>query len=121
MGPAVTSEPNAGKRSEDPRSVRPENIAPYDDPQGPPVFDRRATATALGSVDLAPCRTAGGLQGSGHLRITFANDGSVSATRVDQPPFAGTPSGDCVAGLFARVHIPPFAGLPVTVGKSFTL
>ena len=115
---AAASEPDAGQR---PSARRKEPCYPYEECGAGPPFDRGATATALGYVDLAPCRTPGAVRGSGHLRILFANDGSVATTRVDRPPFEGTATGDCIAAQFARVHIPPFVGDAVTVGKAFDL
>ncbi len=40
---------------------------------------------------------------------------------VDQPPFAGSAVGGCVAGKFRAAHIPAFAGGSVSVGKSFVI
>jgi hypothetical protein len=37
------------------------------------------------------------------------------------PPFAGTPVGGCVAGVFKRARVPAFSGDPVTVSKSFSI
>ncbi len=84
-------------------------------------FDRGAAAAALGSVNVAGCKKADGPTGSGHIKVTFAPNGSVQSAFVDQPPFAGTPVGGCVAGKFRSAHIPAFGGSPVPVGKSFTI
>jgi hypothetical protein len=43
--------------------------------------------------------------------VTFANDGAVSGVVVG-PPFAGTPTGACVAEGLSAAHVPPFAGKP---------
>ena len=120
----AASDPNAHRRFSD---LRREDLGDGL-PQGPagaapssaPPFDRHAAALALGSVDLAPCIADAGVRGEGHVIIVFAGDGSVSSARIDRPPFEATPEGGCIAGLFARVHIPPFGGRPVTVGKAFT-
>jgi hypothetical protein len=45
----------------------------------------------------------------------------VQSAVVDQPPFAGTAVGGCVAGKFRSAHIPAFAGGSVSVGKSFVV
>jgi hypothetical protein len=84
-------------------------------------FDRGAAAAALGSVNVAGCKKSDGPTGSGHIKITFAPTGNVASAQVDQPPFAGTAVGGCVAGKFRSAHIPAFAGSSVTVGKSFTI
>jgi predicted Zn finger-like uncharacterized protein len=84
-------------------------------------FDRGAAAGALGAVNVGSCKRPDGPTGSGHVAVTFAPDGSVSTAVVDQPPFAGTPVGGCVAGKFRSAHIPGFSGGPVKVGKSFAI
>jgi hypothetical protein len=46
----------------------------------------------------------------------------VARVVVDEPPYEGTPVGDCVAKRFGTVHVPPFVGdANVAVGKSFEL
>jgi hypothetical protein len=40
---------------------------------------------------------------------------------VDQPPYAGTAVGGCVAGKFRSAHVPPFAGGNMPVGKRFSI
>jgi hypothetical protein len=84
-------------------------------------FDRGAASAALGSISVSSCKKPDGPTGSGHLKITFGPSGTVTSAVVDQPPFAGTAVGGCVAGKFRSAHIPAFAGSPVTVGKSFSM
>ena len=84
-------------------------------------FDRGAAAAALGSVSVGGCKKSDGPTGSGHVSITFAPSGNVQSAVVDQPPFAGTAVGGCVAGKFRGAHIPAFSGAAVHVGKSFTI
>lgn len=88
---------------------------------GSPPFDRGAAAGALGAVNLASCKKADGPTGSGHVKVTFESNGAVSKVDVDQPPFAGTAVGGCVAGKFRGAKIPAFSGGSMTVGKSFSL
>ncbi len=45
----------------------------------------------------------------------------MTSATVQGGPFAGTPTGGCVAGLFRRAKVPPFSGNPVTVSKSFAV
>jgi hypothetical protein len=82
-------------------------------------FDRAAAGAALGAVNLAVCRKSGGPTGSGRVLVTFAPAGTVSAVAVDQPPFAGTEVGRCVAGRFSEAQVPAFGGTAVTVRKPF--
>jgi hypothetical protein len=84
-------------------------------------FDRGAAAGALGAVNVASCKRSDGPTGSGHVSVTFSPDGSVSTAQVDQPPFAGTAVGGCVAGKFRGARVPAFAGGSVKVGKSFVI
>jgi hypothetical protein len=84
-------------------------------------FDRGAASGALGGINLSSCKKPDGPTGSGHVKVTFANNGTVSAVEVDQPPFAGTAVGGCIAQKFRGAKIPAFSGPPVTVGKSFSL
>ena len=55
------------------------------------------------------------------MTLTFAADGSVQRANVDQPPFAGTSVGACVAEKYRVIRIPAFEGAPVLVGKSFVI
>jgi predicted Zn finger-like uncharacterized protein len=84
-------------------------------------FDRGAASGALGGVNVASCKRPDGPTGPGHVQVTFAPDGSVSTANVDQPPYAGTAVGGCVAGKFRGARIPAFAGSSVKVGKSFVI
>ena len=86
----------------------------------PGHFDRECTARAVGLVNLSDCAkdTSGG---SGHLRIQLLPSGGVGNAHVDSPNFAGTATARCIEERFSRIHIPPFEGAPVTIGKSFTL
>lgn len=83
-------------------------------------FDRVATACAVEAVPVARCRALG-VAGSGHVKITFAPDGSVTNVDVDEPPFRGSSAEPCLVKLFERVRVPAWCGAPVTVGKSFAL
>jgi hypothetical protein len=37
-----------------------------------------------------------------------------------EPPLAGTPAGNCVAGKFRSLRVPPFRGSAVTVRKTIS-
>jgi hypothetical protein len=86
-----------------------------------PPFDRRAAAAALGAVNLASCARPGGPAGSGRVSVTFGQNGLVVSAVVDQPPYAGTPTGECIARVFRGVRVPAFSGSVVKIGKSFSL
>ena len=104
------------------KSAGADNTPPPATAQGSSApFDRGAAAAALGSVNVASCKKPDGPTGSGHVKITFSPNGTVQSAVVDQPPFAGTAVGGCVAGKFRSAHIPAFAGSPVPVGKSFVI
>jgi predicted Zn finger-like uncharacterized protein len=83
------------------------------------AFDRPAAARALG-INVASCKRADGPTGAGHVKVTFQPSGSVSAVDVDAP-YAGTATGACVAQRYRRAAVPPFAGGPLSVGKSFAI
>lgn len=84
-------------------------------------FDRGAAASALGAVSVQSCKKPDGPTGVGHVRVTFAPDGSASAVTLDLGPFAGTAVGTCIEGKFRNARVPAFAGTPANVGKSFTI
>ncbi|MBX3190042.1 MAG: protein kinase [Labilithrix sp.] len=64
------------------------------------------------------CKKEGGPTGPGNATVTFGTDGAVSGVHVD-PPFAGTPTGDCVAAQLRRAKVNAFSGTPQTVRHSF--
>jgi hypothetical protein len=102
---------------------KPATEAPKDNGGGGSTapFDRGAAQGALGGVNVQSCKKPDGPTGSGHVKITFAPNGSVSSAVVDQGPVPGTAVGGCIAGKFRGAHVPPFGGGPVSVGKSFTI
>jgi predicted Zn finger-like uncharacterized protein len=84
-------------------------------------FDRGAAAGALGGVNVQSCKKPDGPTGSGHVKVTFSPDGSVSSAVVDAAPYQGTGVGGCIAGKYRAARVPAFSGGPVSVGKSFTI
>jgi predicted Zn finger-like uncharacterized protein len=88
---------------------------------GTAPFDRGTASAAIGAVNVQSCKKDGGPTGAGHVKITFAPNGTVSAAVIDSGPFAGTPVGGCIVGKFRGPHVPPFSGGSITVGKSFTI
>ncbi len=84
-------------------------------------FDRGAAAAALGGVNVQSCKRGDGPTGPGHVSVTFSPSGSVSSAVADQPPFAGTAIGGCIAAKFRAARVPAFGGGSVKVGKSFSI
>jgi hypothetical protein len=83
-------------------------------------FDRGAAAASLGAIRFEDCSSPNGPHGSGHAKVTFGLIGNVVSVEVD-PPFTRTSVGRCIAAKLRLVHVPPFSGGPVTVGKSFSV
>jgi hypothetical protein len=84
-----------------------------------PPFDRAVAARELG-ITMATCKRGDGPTGAGHVKVTFQPSGSVSAVDVDAP-YAGTATGACIALRYRGVSVPPFAGGPLAVGKTFVI
>ncbi len=99
-------------------------------------FDRGAAATALGAVSVVPC--AGRDGALGHVKVTFAPSGEVTSVKIDGPiesarldsdpssthasaHDAGASEARCIIAAFSAVHVPPFSGGPITVGKTFSV
>jgi hypothetical protein len=68
---------------------------------------------------LASCRSVGGRTGDGTVTVTFGPDGRVQRASVDQPPFAGTSEGACVASRFQQAKVAPFEGSPASITYTF--
>jgi len=90
---------------------------------GTAPFSVSAAQVALtqAATNSAACKKPDGPTGSGKVQVTFATSGRVTSATVAGPPFAGTPVGGCVAGVFRKAKVPPYAGNPVTVSKSFSV
>jgi serine/threonine protein kinase len=86
-------------------------------------FRPQAARAALDAVapTLASCKRAGGVTGSGHVWVTFAPSGDATLAVVDQPPFAGTIEGGCIAEKLRAAKMPAFEGNPGTVSYSFAI
>ncbi|HVY31695.1 MAG TPA: hypothetical protein VHB79_34405 [Polyangiaceae bacterium] len=95
--------------------------APPAEPAGP--FDRAAAQAALSSAaaQASACRKEGDPSGVASVVITFAPSGRVTSANVSGPPFAGTPTGGCIASALRRAKVPPFDGDRVTVSKTITI
>jgi predicted Zn finger-like uncharacterized protein len=85
-------------------------------------FNMGAAKASLGAIAGAVqgCKR-GDTTGSGRVVVTFAPSGAVQSAAVTDPPFAGTPTGSCVASRFRSAHVPAFTGSPFEVAKHFTI
>ncbi|MDC3960063.1 hypothetical protein [Polyangium jinanense] len=86
-------------------------------------FNRGAASSALGAAAgrAAGCRAPTDPSGTARVSVTFAPSGRATKAQVNGPPFAGTPTGGCIAAAFRSASVPPFSGDPVTVSKSVTI
>ena len=85
-------------------------------------FDKSAAIAALGAAaaNAASCKKPDGPTGGGKASVTFAPSGRATNSTVSGA-LAGTDVGGCVARIFRAAKVPPFAGDPVTVSKSFSI
>jgi hypothetical protein len=86
-------------------------------------FDRSAAIGALKSAaaQASSCRKDGDPSGTATLTITFAPSGRVTSATIQGPPFAGTPTGGCIASTMRHAQIPAFDGDRVTVTKTVVI
>lgn len=135
--PSSASEPPGPARSQPeakPEGAKPEPAAPAgkEEPKPEPTparepaaeasgpFDRSAATAALTSsaAQAAACRKEGDPSGVASVVVTFAPSGRVTSANVSGPPFAGTPTGGCIAAALRKARIPAFEGDRVTVSKT---
>jgi hypothetical protein len=86
-------------------------------------FPKDVAMAMLGvAASQAPaCKKPGGPTGTGKAIVTFDTDGQVVITNIVGEGFPGTPTAQCVAGLFRRVRVPPFSGDRATAAKIFVI
>lgn len=86
-------------------------------------FDVGAASAALSGLAQAAssCRKPGDPGGVAVVMITFAPSGRVTSANISGAPFAGTPTGGCIASTLRRAKVPPFAGSRTTVRKSVVI
>ena len=86
-------------------------------------FDRAAARSALAgaAAQASSCRKDGDPSGTATLTITFAPSGRVTSAQIQGPPFAGTPTGGCIANTMRHITVPAFAGEHVTVTKQIVV
>ncbi len=102
-----------------------EGAAPSEIPPEPqvPPFNAAAAQAALDAAAgrAGSCLAAGEPAGLARVNVTFAPSGNVTVASVVGPPFAGTPTGGCIARAFRSAQVAPFDGKNVTVGKTVSL
>jgi hypothetical protein len=88
-------------------------------PLDPNAFNEPLARSRLSQANgvLVFCNTKG-VTGPGSANITFSPDGTVGTVALD-PPYGGTPAGDCVTGQFKRQKVTPFQGSPHTIKHTF--
>ncbi|HET9934383.1 MAG TPA: hypothetical protein VFQ35_26955 [Polyangiaceae bacterium] len=86
-------------------------------------FDRQAAVNALNTQagQASSCRKGEDPSGTATVVITFAPSGRVTSANVSGPPFAGTPTGGCIAAAFRRARVPEFDGDNITVSKTVVI
>jgi hypothetical protein len=53
--------------------------------------------------------------------VTFAPSGRVTSANISGPPFAGTPTGGCIAAALRKTRVPAFDGERITVSKTVVI
>jgi predicted Zn finger-like uncharacterized protein len=130
--PTSAEKPVAEKPASAPSEAKPEPEKPAakepapapttpGEPAGP--FDRAAAAAALNSsaAQASACRKEGDPSGVASVVITFAPSGRVTSANISGPPFAGTPTGGCIAAALRKARVPAFEGDRVTVSKTIVI
>jgi serine/threonine protein kinase len=118
--------PTVTTTTEPPPLPVPPPPTPKDKEAGPPpdpnAWNEAAARAKLVQANsiLVFCKKADGVTGPGTATVTFNPDGTVGSVTMD-PPYAGTPVGDCVAGHFKRTKVNAFTGSPQTIKHSFTV
>jgi predicted Zn finger-like uncharacterized protein len=120
---AVTKAPSSGGTTKEKEKATPKPVETTMPNEGNAPFSVSAAQVALtqAATNSSSCAKPAGPTGSGKVQVTFATSGRVTTATVMGPPFAGTPVGGCVAGVFRKARVPAFAGNPVTVSKSFAI
>jgi hypothetical protein len=84
-------------------------------------FNRTAAMEAMRQAgDGSRACLNGGASGGARVAVTFARSGAPADVAVEGS-FAGTPVGNCIAGKFRALRIPPFRGSSVTVRRTLSL
>ncbi len=89
-------------------------------PPDPNAFSESVARSKLSQANgvLPFCSKKDGVNGPGSAMVTFSPEGTVTSVAMN-PPYAGTPVGECVAGQLKRVKTNSFKGDPKTIKHSF--
>ncbi len=71
-----------------------------------PPFATKAAEAALAAAasSARACRTEGGPTGEARVKVTFATTGDVVYSEAEGAPFAGSPTGECLARKFKNAR-----------------
>lgn len=123
--PAPKPEPATAPAGEPAPAIAKTEPSPREPAPTGPVgdFDPSAAAAALtaGAAQASACRKEGDPSGVASVVITFAPSGRVTSANVSGPPFAGTPTGGCIAAALRKARVPAFDGDRVTVSKTIVI
>jgi hypothetical protein len=124
--PAAKGDPTSASGAETPTPAstapapgtpEPEAPAPAK-AEGPFNADAARAALASAVTQASGCRKPGDPSGVAAVTITFSPSGRVTSATISGPPFAGTPTGGCIASTLRRARVPAFEGDMVTVRKT---
>jgi hypothetical protein len=82
-------------------------------------FNRTAAMEAMRQAGDGSRACVTGASGGARVAVTFARSGAPADVAVEGS-FAGTPAGNCIAGKFRALRIPPFRGSSVTVRRTLS-
>lgn len=101
----------------------PKEVLPKPAPAATGPFDRDAANSALSSAaaQASACRQDGDPTGVAKVVVTFAPSGRVTSATINGPPFAGTPTGSCIAKTMRGMNLPPFQGDLMTISKTVVI
>jgi hypothetical protein len=120
--PSRTHAPKPAGDEESGGNTPPETRLPDSNEPPPqrPTIDQGAlrAAFAEGEAKARACLGAASPSGTARFSVTFAPSGEAVAAIVSGAPFANTLEGQCMAGKFRTLHVPPFTGGEVIVRKS---
>lgn len=74
---------------------------------------------ALGTVDLAPCRSVGLQAGYLRMRVTFRRDGRIVHAAVESPEPPPQGALECIADVLQDARVPAFDGRDASLSRSF--
>ncbi len=93
--------------------------APSNAPATPGRNDVIAAMRGVQS-NVRQCAASTGQSGTASINVVFASSGRVTTANV-APPFAGTPTGSCMARAVRAAVVPPFSQPTFSVNYPFTL